>query len=78
MTAPAYVVIFRSTRNALLRPGRRNWQDRADMCSRVQHDGVTGVTADAAEWAADQFRPGSSRLAVVPFTEWLAEMGGAR
>lgn len=78
MSAASYVVVFRSTGNALLRPGVPNWRTRADMVARVSVDGVTGETAELALAGAADFRRGVSGLVAVPFVDWARAYGGVR
>ena len=68
-----HVVIFKGTRNALLRDGRRNWQTRQDMLDRVQTDGIVASSKDAALTEAAGFRPGSSPIIAVPYAAWVTE-----
>ena len=70
-----YVVVFRSTRNALLRQGRRNWQTRADMLARVEADGIVAPSLSEALAQCADFIPGSSGVVAVDYAEWRREMG---
>lgn len=71
----SYVVIFKSTRNALLRPGVPNWKNREDMLTRVETDGIVGPSKTSAIAQAVGFRPGSSSIIAVDLDDWKVEMG---